>query len=114
MCADGKLTSLACDDWNVTEETGDWCDLQSRGHNENAKVVPHESLRVQGERETEIGMQMALVELIEDQQPDAFKGRVVLEQSGQNSLGHNLDPGPRSDACVEPDAISDGATYILT
>ena len=60
-----------------------------------------------GEREPEIGVQTALVEFVEDDEPDPLERRIVLQQARQHAFGDDLDARPRTDTRVEAHAIAD-------
>src|SRR5690606_5988357 len=77
----------------VAEQGGDPLAVQGRRHDEEAQVGAQVAAGVEGEGEAQVGLQAALVELVEDDQPDALQGRVPLEPAGQDALGHHLDAG---------------------
>src|SRR5690606_12664011 len=57
--------------------------------------------------------EMALVEFVEQQRPDALKHRVVLQHAGENALGDHFDPRMRRHTALETDAVADGLTDRL-
>ena len=59
------------------------------------------------EREAEVGLQRALVELVEDHAADAGEVGVGLEHPGQDALGHHLDAAARHRLAA--DAVADAA-----
>src|SRR6185503_4669748 len=77
------------------------------GHHEDAEVGAQGG-GIEREREAEIGIEAALVELVEEDGGDALELRIVEQHAGENPFGHDLDPGPGADAAVEPDAVADG------
>jgi hypothetical protein len=69
--------------------------------------VPQVSLAVEGECEADVSLQVALVELVEDHAGDTLERGVVLQHSGQDALGDDLDARARADAGLEARAIAD-------
>ncbi len=54
------------------------------------------------------------MEFIEDQQADAFQGRVILQAPGEDAFGDHLDAGTRADLAVQADAITHGLADFLS
>src|SRR5205814_7218640 len=104
---DAELTPFADNYRHVTEKACDGPDVEGRGHDKNAQLRADEALRRERECEPEVGVQAALVELIEDEQTDALQRGIVLEQPRQHSFRDDLEARRPADACVEPHAISD-------
>jgi hypothetical protein len=48
------------------------------------------------------------MELVEDQESDTLQTRVLLEATGQDSLGKHLDTCPPTDAPVKADLVAHG------
>ena len=69
--------------------------------------------RVQGERQAEIGLETALVELVEDEQPHPRELGIGLEPSGEYAFGEDLDPGPRADPAIEADLVAHRLPDVL-
>ena len=69
--------------------------------------VAHEPTRLKREGEAEVGDEAPLVEFVEDDEADALEGRIALEASCQDSLGHNLDARLAPDTALRPGAKSD-------
>ena len=68
---------------------------------------------VERERQPEVGRQVALVDLVEDDEPDAGQLGVLLQPARQHALGQHLDPRRRTDAPLVAglvaDEVADGA-----
>ena len=62
---------------------------------------------VEQQTEAKVGLQVALVKLVEDHEARAGEFRVVLELARQDALGDDLDARPRADPRVEPHAVAD-------
>jgi hypothetical protein len=88
-----ERSSPARDKWGISEEDRDRARVESRRHDENAKLRSEAFAGVQGERQAEIRLEVALVEFIEDDQCHAVEGGISLEASGENAVGDDLDPG---------------------
>ena len=58
-------------------------------------------------------MQAALVELVEDEEPDTVERRIVLEESRQHALGDDLESRARRNAGVVADTIPHPAPDLL-
>ena len=72
--------------------------IQRRRHDEQPKIVAQPLLHVQQERQGQIRLQAALVEFIQDHQPDAGQLRIVLQHAGEDPFGHHLKPRGRPHA----------------
>jgi len=70
-------------------------------------------LRVAGQRQAEVGVEAALVELIEDHAGDPGQFRVGEDHAGEDALGDHLDAGGGGDARLQPDAVADGVAHRL-
>src|SRR5204863_1549081 len=59
------------------------------------RVLAQTQLGVARKRETEIGVERALVEFVEQDGGNALQFRIVEDQPRENAFGHDLDPGLR-------------------
>ncbi|SUA96333.1 Uncharacterised protein [Paenibacillus thiaminolyticus] len=59
----------AMDDGHAAQQGGDRLGLQRGGHDEDTQIAAQQRLRFERQRQAEIGVQMPLMELIEDEQP---------------------------------------------
>src|SRR5262249_12661445 len=75
---DGKGAALARDDWRTAGQPRHGRTVQRRGHDENAQLWSDELLGSQRECESKIGVQAALVELVEDEETDVLERRIAL------------------------------------
>src|SRR5205814_2198162 len=66
---DGKRSPLARDDRRAPEELCDRLAVERGRHDEEAQVGADVRLRAQREREPQIGVEAALVKLVEDDEP---------------------------------------------
>ena len=65
-------------------------------------------LRLAHQGEGQVGLQAALVQLVEDHAADAVERRVVLQHAEEETVGHHFDAGARPHLGVEPHAIAHG------
>ena len=65
-------------------------------------------LHVEAQRQAQVGVQAALVELVEDHQADALERRVGLQHAGQYALGDDRQPRIAGHPGLEPAAIANG------
>ncbi len=64
------------------------------------------ALRIKSQRETEIRLQVALVELVEDHAIDVLERGIALQSARQDALGHDFDARRSADAGFEPGAVA--------
>ena len=81
--------------------------VQGRRHHEEAQVLAQGALGVERQGEAEIGVQRALVKLVEQHRADARQFGVVEDHAGEHALGDDLDPGPSGNLRAEPHAQAD-------
>ena len=70
-------------------------------------------LRVEREREADVGVQAALVELVEQHRRDALERRIALQHAREHAFGDDLDARAFADARLEPHAVADGVADAL-
>ncbi len=88
--------------------------IQCCRHHHQTQVVTQLCLHVERQCQAEITVEMALVELIEQDRTDLFQHRVVLQHAGQDAFGDDFNACARRDLVLEADAIADGATHLFT
>ena len=103
----------AGDDRRATEQRGDRRAIERSGHDEHPEIGPQNRARLDGQRETEIGVQAPLVELVEDDHAGGLERRIGLQHASENALGEHLDAGGGAYHAVAPDAVADGGTGWL-
>ncbi len=85
--------------------------VERRRHDEDPELRSEAVADVEGEGQPEIGLEVALVELIEDDDGDAVERGVSLQASGEDAVGDHLDPGGLRDPAFvtrrEPDGLPD-------
>ena len=97
---------LARHDGRRPQQPRDGGAVERGRHDEEAQVVAQQLARLQRERQPQIRLQAALVELVEDHEPDALERRVLVQHPREHALGHHLDARARRDARVEAHAVA--------
>ena len=90
---DRKGAAFAFDHRRVAEKPGDARAVDRRRHDEKPQILAQALLRVARQRQTEIGIERALVEFVEQHRGDAVEHRIVEDEPGENSFGDDFDPG---------------------
>ena len=92
----------------IADEPADARPVERRRHDQELEVLAQPLLRVAGERQAEVGVERALVELVEQDGGDAVEGRVGEHKAREHAFGHHLDAGCPRDLGAEPDTVADG------
>ena len=82
--------------------------IERRRHGDHAQVLAQRRLRLAHQGEGQVGLQAALVQLVEDHAADAVERRIVLQHPQEEAVGHDLDARARAHLAVEPHAIAHG------
>ena len=72
------------------------------------EILAQTKLHIAGERQTEVGVERALMELVEHNGGDARESGIVEDKPGEYALGHDFDPRRPRDFGGEPNAVADG------
>jgi hypothetical protein len=95
----------------VAEQLRDCRCVERRRHHEDLQVIAHLCLRFEAQGQAQIGIETALMKLVEDHHRDAFERGVTLQPASQNSFCDDLDArvlaGPRFQARAEADGLAD-------
>ncbi len=81
--------------------------IERRRHGDHAQVVAQRRLRLAHQGEGKIGLQAALVQLVEDDAADAVERRIVLQHAQEEAVGHDFDTRLRPDLGVQSHAVAD-------
>ena len=92
----------------TAEEGRDSLGGERRRHRQQAEVGPDRPPDLEGEGEAEVGLEVALVDLVEQDGGGAGERRVGLQTAGEDALGHDLDAGGGRRGVVAG-AVADGA-----
>ena len=111
---DRKGATLAFDQRRVSQERSHSRAVERRRHDEEAQVLAQGALRVEREGETKIGVERALVELVEQNGRHAFERGVIEDHAGKHALGHDLDAGALRHEARQPHAQADRLADFLS
>ena len=100
--------ALGADHRCVAEKPGDPRPVERRRHHDEAQILAQAALRVERQRKPEIGVEGALVELVEQHRRDALDRGIVEHHAGEHAVGDDLDARPAPDLRAEPDPQADG------
>ncbi len=101
------------DDWSAAEQPRDRGAVEGGRHREDAQRRRDVPLRIESERETDVGVEAALVELVEDHGRDAAERGVALQHPREHAFGHDLEPCLCAHARLEPHPVADGGAGPL-
>ena len=91
--------------------------VERRGHHHDAQVGAKLCLHVERQGQAEVGGEMPLVELVEQDGRDAVQRRVVLDQPREDAFGDHLDLRGCRHLRFEADAVAhrapDGFAQLL-
>ena len=106
---------VAADHRRIAEQGRQALAFQGGGHQQDLqrRFVTQQLAAIEAQSQGQVGIKTALVELIEDDQTDAFQGRVVLQAAGEDALGDHLDTGAWANLAVQANAITDRLTHRL-
>ena len=103
--------ALGGQDRRVVHQGGDGGGVEGGRHHHEAQVRTQRGAHLQREREPEVGLQPALVELVEDDAADAGQVGIGLQHPGEDAFGDDLDAAA-GDA-LAADAVADAAPRAL-
>ena len=83
------------------------------GRREQAQVRAQGGARVDAEGQREVGVEVALVALVEDDGVDALELRVALQSGHEQPRRDDLHPGLRSGAPLTADRVADAPAHRL-
>lgn len=87
--------------------------VERGGHGEKAQIRPQRALRLEAQRKAEIGVDRALVELVEQHRGDALERRIALQTPRQHAFGDHFDPRRRADPALMADAVADASAHAF-
>ena len=108
-----ECPTLARHDRGVAEQSRDARAVECCGHHEDPQIGPQDVPPVERQGKREISVETPLVELIEDDEPDAIERRITLHHACEDPLGDDLDPGGATDAGLSPHAKTHGIPDTL-
>ena len=91
------------DDRRVAEKGRHGAGVERRRHHDDAEVGARLPLQLASERERQVGREVPLVELVEDEGVDALQEGVIEEHPDEQPLGHHKQPCLRGGPPFVPD-----------
>ena len=118
---DRERAAFAGDDGSIAQKPRHPRAIQRRRHRQDAQVLPQPGLAVERQGKPQIGIERALVELVEQHRADAGKLGIVKDHAGKDALGDDLDARPRprfrdhprAQADPLPDGLGQGVRHAL-
>jgi hypothetical protein len=104
---DRVLPPLGGHDRAAAQVGGQGLGLERRRHDDEAQVGTHRLLQLADDREREVALQVALVELVEDDDPDLLEERVAHQVAAEDALGEEPEARRRPAPAREADAVAD-------
>ncbi|VVO27028.1 hypothetical protein PS708_04679 [Pseudomonas fluorescens] len=107
---------FAAQDWRVVQQPGQAFAFEGGRHQQDFQrlIIAKEFAAVQAQGQRQVGVEAALVKLIEDQQAHAVQRRIVLQAAGEDAFGDHFDARIGADLAVQTNAIADGFTDFFT
>ena len=82
-------------------------------HDNNLQVGAYYLLRLTGQRKGKVGVDAALVKLVEDDYAHAVERCVVYNHARQNAFSQHFDACTFRHPTLEPDSVSYGFAHLL-
>jgi len=93
-CLNRKSAALACHDRCIAQQGRHAGAVERRRHHQNFQILAQALLRIPSEGKSEIGIERAFVEFVEQHGGDAIERRIVEHQPGEHALGDHFDARP--------------------
>jgi hypothetical protein len=113
MRDDGKGAARAFDDGRRVEEFRNARAVNCRRHDEKTQIFAQGALRIERKRKPEIGVERALMELVEKHRAHAFERWVVEDHPGENAFSDDFDARFRRMQRFHPHAEADRLADFL-
>ena len=104
--------SFGANDRAVVEEACDGRRVERGRHHNDAKLRPS-ALKALQQRESEIAVEVAFVELVEHDGVDALEHWVSEKAAGENAFGDEAETCARADLFFEADLVADGFADVF-
>jgi hypothetical protein len=78
----GKGAALRGDKGRILHQAGDGFGIKGGGHDDHHQILTQRAAQFQGQRKTQIGVQTAFVEFVEDHSPHTGQVGVGLDHAG--------------------------------
>ena len=109
----GMHAALAAHHRRVAEERGHGRRVERGGHHEDAQAGAERRPGVEGEGERQVGLEAALVELVEHDEARPGEVRLALQAPQEQAVRHHLDARVARDPGFAPDAVADRRADLL-
>ena len=110
---DGKAAAMAFDDRRAAHYACNAGAVDGRRHDQDRQVFTQAGLYVERQRQAEIAVERAFVELVEQHRRYAGQFRVVENHGGEHALGHHQDAGCVRLAAVHAHGVADRPARLL-
>ena len=110
---DGVLAAGGADDGGTVEEARYRLGVERGGHDEEAKVGAERAFHLAGEGEAEIGVERALVELVEDHEADAVEPGIGLQAADEEAFSYHFEAGGGAGPALEAHGVTDCFSDLL-
>ena len=104
---DREGAAFALDQRRVAKQSSHARAVERRRHDKKSQVLAETLLRVERQRQPEVGVERALVEFVEQNGRHAVERRISEDHSGEHALGHDLDTRALRNEAGEPHAQAD-------
>jgi hypothetical protein len=103
-------SALAFDPRRVAKQAPETLSIKRGRHCEDAQVGSKRRCGIKRERQAQVTIQAALVNLIKQDGRDAAQFRIGLQADEEQAVGHDDQPCCLADLAVEPRRIAEGGT----
>ncbi|MNE15137.1 hypothetical protein D3C80_1080380 [compost metagenome] len=110
---DREHPTLGLDYRRPVQQPGHPDDVERRRHDQHAQVLAQHRLTLARQRQAQVGVQAAFMELVEQDRADALQRRVVQNHPGEDPFRDHFDSGPGADPALKPRAIADRLARLL-
>ena len=100
---DREGAAFGGDDGRVAEKACHAGAVDGRRHHQEPQILAQALLHVAGKRQAEIGVERALVELVEQDRGDAIEHGIVEDEPGEDAFGEDFDAGFSRELRAEAD-----------
>ena len=105
--------ALAFDARRVAEQAAEPLAVERRRHGEDAQVGAQRGSGVERERETEVAVEAALVNLVEQHRRHAAEFGIGLQPGEEYAVGHRDQASVAADLAIEPGGVADRGAWCF-
>src|SRR4051794_41036106 len=98
---DGEGSAFSLNDRAITEKPCNGLRFQGGGHDYNQQILADGLLHLAQQGDGDVGVEVSLVELIEQDGADAGEEWIVEELAGEDAFGQDADARVGADLAVE-------------